>query len=171
MILPLVKYPDRRLKQAAQNVVSFGPELRELVANMFETCTAHGGIGLAANQVGDGHNVLVIDVTHVTRTSKWTDPEKSIEWRGPLQLPAPHTRFALVNAIVLPDDTSPWVKAREGCLSCPGTTARVPRRDVVHVNACDEHGNPRVFTCSGWLARVIQHEADHLAGYTLLNPR
>lgn len=152
-------------------MVAFGPELLELVANMFETCEANAGVGLAANQVGSELDVMVIDVTRAAQESHWTDGTIIAGWRGPLKHPAPHTRFALVNAIVTSDNKSPRVKAPEGCLSCPGTTARVPRRDVIVVSAFTEDGDPKAFTCSGWLARVIQHEADHLAGFTLLNPR
>lgn len=139
-LLPILEYPDPRLKKVAQPVTEFGPRLRQLVADMAETMYAAPGVGLAATQVDVHERVIVID----------TSEEKN-------QL------IAFINPeIVAASDE--LVVCEEGCLSVPGIFEQVKRPARVRVSAQDADGNRFEKDCEGLLAVCIQHEMDHLTG-------
>lgn len=128
------------LRQRAEEVVEIDEELRDLVADMFDTMYAAEGIGLAGPQVGIGRRVVVVDVK---------EPE--------------HPRFALINPSIVESDGE-MQKEEEGCLSIPGVSALVERSSHVTVEAIDETGHPIRIEADGLLARCLQHEIDHLNG-------
>lgn len=146
-ILPIVTYPDPRLKTAAQPVTQFDAELRKLADDMAETMYAAPGVGLAANQVGVLRRIVVIDTTY---------PE------GKPQL------FVLVNPeIVEAVDSMEW---EEGCLSLPEVHENVQRHRKVKVRAVDVEGKPfEVEAEDNLLTAALQHEIDHLNGVVLLD--
>jgi len=134
-------YGDPVLRQKALPVETFDETLQSLVADMRETMHAYRGIGLAANQIGVLQRVLVIDV--------------------PLEGDR-RADLALVNP-VLSARTGSTVD-EEGCLSIPSVYDDVRRAERLHVEAQDAEGNPMAFDAEGYLARVLQHEVDHLDG-------
>jgi len=139
-LLPILEYPDPRLKKVAQPVSEFGPRLRQLVADMAETMYAAPGVGLAATQVDVHERVIVID----------TSEEKN-------------ALIAFINPEIV-SASEELVVCEEGCLSVPGIFEQVKRPARVRVGAQDADGNRFEKDCDGLLAVCIQHEMDHLTG-------
>jgi peptide deformylase len=139
MILPILEYPDPRLKKVAAPVTEFGPDVARLVRDMAETMYAAPGIGLAATQVDVHKRIIVIDIS---------------ETKDHLEV--------LVNPEIL--EAEGEAECEEGCLSVPGYYEKVTRAARVRVRAQDAHGTTREFDADGLLAVCIQHEMDHLVG-------
>lgn len=138
-ILSILEFPDPRLRTKAEPVRVFDAELKQFVADMFETMYAANGVGLAATQVNVHRRVLVADM--------------SDERNQPL---------ALINAEIVAKEGAQVYQ--EGCLSFPGIYADVTRALKVTVKAQDADGQPIEIEAEGPLAVCIQHELDHLAG-------
>ena len=139
MLLPILEYPDPRLKKVAAPVTQFGPEIVKLVRDMAETMYAAPGIGLAATQVDVHKRVIVIDIS---------------ETKDDLRV--------FVNPQILSAEGE--AECEEGCLSVPGYYDKVTRAAQVRVRAQDEHGQTFELEADGMLAVCIQHEMDHLVG-------
>ncbi len=155
MILPIYVYGSKVLQEQAVNLTPDYPELSVLIENMFETMYGADGIGLAAPQVGVGVNLFVIDVSGFFEGD---DPE--VVEDGFCGAPF---RRVFINAEILDssDDLFPYT---EGCLSVPGVNASVNRPGWIEVRYFDEDFVEHTCRFSGILARVIQHEMDHLSG-------
>jgi len=138
-LLPILEYPDPRLKKVATPVTAFTPDLVRLVRDMAETMYAAPGVGLAATQVDVHKRVIVIDVSQ-----------------------AKNDLVVLVNPEIIA--ASGEVECEEGCLSVPGYYDRVYRAAQVTVRARNEHGEPFERTAEDMLAVCVQHEMDHLVG-------
>ncbi|WP_109124527.1 peptide deformylase [Dyella sp. C11] len=138
-VLTILEFPDPRLRTKAEPVREFDAELKQFVADMFETMYDANGVGLAATQVNVHKQVLVADM--------------SDERNEPI---------VLINAQILEKDGAQVYQ--EGCLSFPGIYADVPRALKVKVKANDVDGNEVVREFEGPLAVCVQHEMDHLAG-------
>ena len=138
-LLTILEYPDPRLRTRAAPVTEFDAELKQRVADMFETMYAAPGIGLAASQVDWHHRLLVIDVTE----------DKS----------APRV---FINPEILSREGS--AAGEEGCLSVPGIYDDVRRAERVRVRAQDVKGKTFEEDLDGMLAICLQHEMDHLEG-------
>ena len=137
------------------------PELQALAAAMLETMHANKGIGLAAQQVGRPLQLTVIDLRGVTdRPSTLTLDGKESDVAGFMPL-------VLINPSVKP--TGEPVTAPEGCLSFPEIYGDIERPSMAEVRAINEKGQSLQFTCGGLLARVIQHENDHLNGILFID--
>ena len=149
MILPIYTYGNAVLRQVATDIEPDYPELDTLVADMFETLTASDGIGLAAPQIGLSVRVVVIDLDVLSDEM----PEYK-DFRRPYI--NPH--------IIEVDKDSPVEVMSEGCLSIPGIHERVARHTRIHVRYLDEHFREHDEWVEGYLARVMQHEFDHLEG-------
>jgi peptide deformylase len=141
MILKIVKYPDPILSQPGEPVTEFNAELRQLVADMFETTYANQGVGLAAPQVGVSKRVTVIDI------SMGKDPKDKLVLVNP-EIVASHGK----------------VYEEEGCLSFPDIREKVVRAAKVSIRAQDEHGKWFEMDGEDLLSRCMQHEIDHLDG-------
>ena len=141
MILKIVKYPEPVLEQAGEEVTEFNDELRQLVADMFETMYASQGIGLAAQQVGVARRVTVIDL------SQGKDPAQ---------------KLVLVNPRVIHKEGKQYEE--EGCLSFPDIREKVSRAAKVTVKAQNENGEWFEMDGEELLSRAFQHEIDHLDG-------
>lgn len=145
----ILKMGDPRLLRVAQPVRRFGtPELRTLIADMFDTMKAANGAGLAAPQIG-------VDLQLVIFGSDAVNP------RYPEAPPVPRT--VLLNPVITPvgsDEEEDW----EGCLSVPGMRGMVPRWKAIRYSGFDPEGKPIERTAEGFHARVVQHECDHLVG-------
>jgi peptide deformylase len=140
-VRPVRIYGDPVLREKAREVRDFDDTLRALVADLYDTMTAYNGVGLAANQVGVAQRVFVIDLPREDGT---------------------HDRFAVVNPVL--DQRRGKEKGEEGCLSMPGLVEDVDRATSVRMRGLDEHGRPLERVVTGFLARAIQHETDHLDG-------
>lgn len=138
----IVLYPDDPLLRVAASVERFGSHLEKLAATMLETMYGHEGVGLAAPQVGISKRLFVCHDLE-------SDP------------------MCLVNPEIL--ETEGEEIADEGCLSIPRIYAPVPRATHIHVRAQDLLGNELDFEAQGFLARIIQHETDHLNGRVFLD--
>jgi peptide deformylase len=139
-ILPILEYPDPRLRKKAKPVVTVDDDVKRLVDDMFETMIDSHGIGLAASQVDVHQRVIVMDLMEDgSQPRVFINPE--IE--------------------VLNDTTEPY---DEGCLSVPGFYETVARPSNVMISALDREGKPFKEKASGLLAICIQHEIDHLEG-------
>jgi peptide deformylase len=139
MILPILEYPDPRLKKVAQPVTVFGPDVERLVRDMAETMYAAPGIGLAATQVDVHKRVIIIDIS---------------ETRDELRV--------FVNPELL--EAEGEAECEEGCLSVPGYYDKVTRAASIRVRAQNERGETFELAADGLLAVCVQHEMDHLQG-------
>jgi peptide deformylase len=148
---PLTRYGDPVLKQKAAPVADFATaELEQLVADMFETCEAEEGVGLAAPQIGIPLRLFVVDC-----------PENSDHPDGPRQ------RWAIVNPEIV--ERQGTVDSEEGCLSMPGLSGVVKRAKRVLVRGFTPAGEPMEVGAGGLLSRCIQHEVDHLDGVLFID--
>ncbi len=161
MILPVLKYGHPVLRQKGRRVEAVTPAVKQLVADMLETMYANKGIGLAAQQVGELLQVTVIDVRGVT------DRPSSLELGGQLSEPAEFMPLVLINPEVRP--SGEVVSGPEGCLSFPEIFAEIRRPESADVTALDRNGKPIAFRSGGLLARVVQHEVDHLNGILFID--
>ena len=149
MILPIYTYGQPVLRKVAQDIPADYPGLQELISDMFETLTASEGVGLAAPQIGKAIRVVVIDLDVLS--------EDLPEYKG--------FRKAFINAhIVEVDEKSKKESMEEGCLSIPGIHEVVDRPSRIHVVYRDADFQEHDEWVAGYLARVMQHEFDHLEG-------
>ncbi len=135
------KHPDKVLKTKASPVISIDGNLQKLIDDMAETMYIGKGIGLAANQVGVLKKLCVADITPAGG-------------KTPL--------IVLINPVII--EKQGFAEAEEGCLSVPDYRAIVRRPEQILVRGIDRKGNPIEIEAGGLLARVIQHEMDHLDG-------
>jgi peptide deformylase len=164
-ILPIVECGDPVLRRPAEPVDPSDlrtSELRQLIASMRATMEAAPGVGLAAPQVGVPIQLAVL-YDGPERWGQLTEDERTARERNGL----PFT--VLVNPVLRAAGDGDDVSFYEGCLSVPGLTGVVARHRAVHVEALDEHGQPADRVFSGWAARIVQHEADHLGGRLYLD--
>lgn len=138
-ILPILHFPDPRLRTRSQPVAKVDDSIRALIKDMFETMYQAPGIGLAAPQVNVFQRVIVVDVSE--------------EANAPL---------ALINPEII--ESSGSEEMDEGCLSVPGIYESVQRAQWIKVKALDRDGNPFEMEANGLEAVCIQHEIDHLDG-------
>ncbi len=161
MKLPIRKYGDPVLRKKGAHVTEVTPEIRQLIADMFETMEAHHGVGLAAQQVGHALQLTVIDIRPIE------DRPSTLHLDGKPTDPNAFMPLVLLNPVVrpigAPEDGS------EGCLSFPKLYGHIERPESVDVTAANEKGEPLSFRCGGLLARCIQHEADHLHGILFID--
>ena len=144
-ILDIILEGDPRLRQKATKIRAVDDALRRLAADMHETMLAASGVGLAAPQVGIGRRLIVVHV-----------PE-NYDQEG-----EPATTLSLVNPEIV--KAHGCVVGMEGCLSIPGWIGEVPRAEQVTVKAIGLDNRPVRLKARGWVARVLQHEIDHLDG-------
>ncbi len=145
MILKIVKYPEPVLQQPGEPVTEFNDELRQFVADLFETMYASQGVGLAAQQVGIAKRVTVIDL------SLGKDPAQ---------------KLVLVNPEIIFREGKQYEE--EGCLSFPEIREKISRAAKVRVRAQDEYGKWFEMDGEELLSRAMQHEIDHLDGIVFL---
>lgn len=137
------------MRKVAQDIPTDYPDLKQFVSDMFETLSASSGVGLAAPQVGKSIRVVVIDLDILK--------DEYPEYAG--------FRHAFINGhVVEADPKAEKVNMEEGCLSIPGLSEDVKRPARVHVTYLDDDLNPHDEWVDGYLARVMQHEFDHLEG-------
>ncbi|OQX72656.1 MAG: peptide deformylase [Campylobacteraceae bacterium 4484_4] len=148
MKLPILVYPDKRLKQQSHPVTEFDAKLHKLLDDMNETMMASNGIGLAAIQVGEPIRALLINLPDEEGNQY---PENLIE---------------VINPVILEKKGS--TTYTEGCLSVPEYYDDVERAEWVRVEFQDRHGEKKEIETDGLLAIAFQHEMDHLDGHLFI---
>ncbi len=141
----VVTLPDPVLRRKAFKVTDFGPELQTLIEDMVETMRAEPGVGLAANQVGILQRLIVVEYGE-------DEDEK-----------APPKLYVVVNP-ELTRLSEAVIFGTEGCLSIPGYVGKVERHEALVVKGQNRRGQAVTIKAKGWLARIFQHEVDHLNG-------
>lgn len=147
MKLPVYLYGHPVLRKTSENLTPDYPGLKQLVEDMFATMYLSEGVGLAAPQIGRNIRLVVIDADPVA--------ESFPECAG--------RKFTLINPVIEILDGERSVRA-EGCLSLPGLSENVPRVEHIRLTWLDEDFNEHSEEISGFLARIVQHECDHLEG-------
>jgi peptide deformylase len=147
MILPIYIYGQPVLRKVAEDIAPDYPNLKELIANMHETMDAAEGVGLAAPQIGLPIRVVVVNLDVLS--------DEFPEFKG--------YRKAFINPHIL-ETSGELEDMEEGCLSLPGIHENVKRAVKIHVTYLDEDLQPHDEMVEGYLARVMQHEFDHLDG-------
>jgi peptide deformylase len=147
MILPVYLYGQPILRKVTKDISPDYPDLKTLLDNMFETMYNADGVGLAAPQIGLEDRILVIDLTpHADTDPSFKDFKK-----------------VFINAHIVERDGEEE-SAEEGCLSIPGIREKVPRKNRIRIRYADENFQSHDEVYEGYIARVIQHEYDHLEG-------
>jgi peptide deformylase len=144
-ILEIVTLPQPILRHKARKVSDFGSGLQALVDDMIETMRQAPGVGLAAPQVGESSRLIVVE---------YGDEEDE---------EATPKLYVMVNPEIT-RSSQETVLGIEGCLSVPGIQGDVERLEAVTVKGLNRHGQPMTVKANGWLARIFQHEIDHLDG-------
>jgi peptide deformylase len=150
MILPVVAYGDPVLKESGATIAKDYPNLAELIANMFETMYHARGVGLAAPQIGLAIRLFVIDASGF-------DEEKFAGMKK-----------VFINPEIIEETGEDWAY-EEGCLSIPGIRADVWRPEKLRIRYTDEHWVTHEEEFDDMLARVIQHEFDHIEGVLFID--
>lgn len=148
----IVTLPEPVLRRKAHKVSDFGPELQELIDDMIDTMRAAPGVGLAAPQIDIPLRVIVVEYGEEDEQ----DQEK------------PPKLYAVVNPEIVRYDSESEV-GTEGCLSIPGFAGNVERPLGITVKGLNRRGQPVKIKAHGWLARIFQHEVDHLEGVLFID--
>jgi peptide deformylase len=161
MILPILEYGDPILRAKGKPIENMEDRIRELATNMIETMHAANGVGLAAQQVGEALQLTVLDVSLVE------DRPSTLKVDGEEVDPKAAMPLVLINPeIELLGATEVGV---EGCLSFPEITGDIERATSVIVRAQTVEGSTTEIEATGFLARAIQHEGDHLNGILFID--
>lgn len=138
--------PEPVLRRKARKLTDFGPETQKLIDDMVETMREAPGVGLAAPQIAESLQLVVVE---------FAEDEDNEEAKPKL--------FVVANPEIV-NRSEETVTGIEGCLSIPGLVGDVERNEAVEIKALNRHGKPIKIKANGWLARIFQHEIDHLDG-------
>jgi len=150
---PIVILPDPVLRRKARTVTAFDKNLQTLIDDMIETMRDAPGVGLAAPQVGLAERVIVIEYFEHEPDEEKEDAEDEPKRKI----------WAMLNPEIV-KTSAEKVMGVEGCLSIPGLVGEVERYEAVQVKGLNRRGQPMRVKAQGWLARIFQHEIDHLNG-------
>ena len=145
----IVTLPEPVLKRKARAVTKFDKDLQTLLEDMVETMRDAPGVGLAAPQIGLSDRIIVVEYY------QHEEDEEDEE--------APKKVWAMINPEIV-KSSEETLMGVEGCLSIPGLLGEVERHAAVQVKGLNKHGKPMKVKAKGWLARIFQHEIDHLNG-------
>ena len=154
MILPIVAYGDAVLKKKAKDIDANYPKLNALIENMFETMYAAHGLGLAAPQIGLPIRLFIVDAEPFAEDDDLTDEARETY---------KNFKKVFINAKILEENGDEWAFS-EGCLSIPDIREDVFRKPKIKIQYEDENFKTHIETYDGLVARVIQHEYDHIEG-------
>jgi len=154
MIIPIYGYGEPVLRQVGVDITLEYPNLKEVIANMYDTMYNAYGVGLAAPQVGLAIRLFVID-TEPFSDSEDLSKEEQEQLKGFKQ--------TFINAKILKEEGEEW-GFNEGCLSIPDVREDVYRNEKITIEYCDEEFTKKTEVFDGLIARVIQHEYDHIEG-------
>ncbi len=161
MILEIIKYGHPTLRKKGAKIEKITPEIKTLIADMFETMYAAKGIGLAAQQVAHALQLTIVDIRGVT------DRPSTLQLDGKESDPQQFMPLILINPELKPFGEP--VAGPEGCLSFPEIYSDITRLESLEVRAMNGKGEIIEFRCGGLLARAIQHETDHLNGLLFID--
>jgi peptide deformylase len=154
MILPIVGYGDPVLRKVGEEIQRGNPQLGQIIDDMFETMYNANGVGLAAPQVGLSIRLFVIDTKPFAE-----DDDLSAAEQEQLR----NFRKAFINPVIVSEEGNEW-PFNEGCLSIPDVREDVYRQERITIEYSDTEFNRKTETYDGLIARVIQHEYDHIEG-------
>ena len=154
MILPIVAYGDPVLKKVGAEIAEDYPNLNELIDNMFETMYNAMGVGLAAPQIGLPIRLFLVDTTPFGEDDELPEEERAV---------LKDFKRVFINAEILKEEGDEWA-FNEGCLSIPDVREDVFRQPKITISYLDENFKKHEETFDGLVARVIQHEYDHIEG-------
>lgn len=156
MVLPIYAYGSPVLREECEEIEE-GTDISDFIADMFETMYASQGVGLAAPQVGKALRLFVVDASPFAED----EPENEEEAKNFEILK--DFKKVFINPIIEEEEGKPW-SFSEGCLSIPNIREDVTRKSVIKISYFDENWNYHEDTFGGVVARVIQHEYDHIEG-------
>jgi peptide deformylase len=161
----IVTLPDPVLRRKARPVTVFDQSLQTLIDDMLETMRAAPGVGLAAPQVGVSDRLIVIEYAEPPEEDleHAEDPENDGGTPPPERKPVKPKLYVMANPEIVKTSTE-VISGVEGCLSIPGLVGEVERFSTVHVRGLNRRGQPMKVRAEGWLARIFQHEVDHING-------
>ena len=154
MILPILAYGNPVLKKKAKNISNDFINLNEFIENMWETMNNANGVGLAAPQVGLSFRIFIVD------TSPFADSESMNKDEFEL---VSSFKKVFINPVIINETGNKW-DFNEGCLSIPEVRADVKRPETILIKYFDEDFNQHQQSFNGIIARVVQHEYDHIEG-------
>ena len=154
MTLPIIAYGDPVLRKKGTDIDKNYPELDDLITNMWETMYKANGVGLAAPQIGLAIRLFVIDTSPFAEDEDFSPEEQAM---------LKDFKKVFINAQMIEEEGKNW-SFNEGCLSIPDIREDVSRKDTITIQYLDEDFNEKTETYDGLLARVIQHEYDHIEG-------
>lgn len=159
MILPIIAYGDPVLRKMGVDIDKEYPNLNELIENMKETMINARGVGLAAPQIGKAIRLFIVDTSPFGEDDDLSDKER--EYLGSF-------KKIFINAKMLKEEGDEWA-FNEGCLSIPQITEDVFRKEKITLEYFDENFEKHVEVIDGLVARVIQHEYDHIEGVLFID--
>ena len=154
MTLPILAYGDPVLRKIGKDIDKDYPELDNLISNMFETMYKASGIGLAAPQIGLPIRLFIVDLEPFSEDEDFTEEEKAV---------FKNFKKVFINAQMVDEQGKAWA-FNEGCLSIPDIREDVSRKGTIVLRYQDENFKEHTDTYDGIIARVIQHEYDHIEG-------
>lgn len=154
MILPIVAYGDPVLRKKAKEITSDYPKLEDLISNMKDTMDGALGVGLAAPQIGLPIRLFLVDTSPFAQDDAFTEEE---------QKQLGEFRRVFINAKIIEEEGVEWA-FNEGCLSIPNVREDVFRQPQIKIEYVDENFKKHTEEFDGLIARVIQHEYDHIEG-------
>ena len=154
MLLPIIAYGHPVLKRKAEVINKDYPKLKELIENMFETMYNANGVGIAAPQIGLSIRLFVVDTSPFSEDESLSDEDRSL---------LKSFKKVFINPEILDENGDEW-SFEEGCLSIPNIRESVLRQKEIKIQYFDEKFNKHTTSFDGLLARVIQHEYDHIEG-------
>ena len=154
MVLPIVAYGDVVLRKVGKEISKDYPKLNELIENMFETMYKAMGVGLAAPQIGLPIRLFVVDTAPFSDDDELTKEEQDLY---------KNFKKVFINAKIIEETGDEWI-FNEGCLSIPDIREDVSRKDTIKIEYLNENFEKQVEEYNGLIARVIQHEYDHIEG-------
>jgi peptide deformylase len=154
MILPIIGFGDPVLRKAGEVLTPDYPNLKETIANMYDTMYNACGVGLAAPQIGLAIRLFVIDTTPFSDDEELDDAEQK-QLKG--------FKKTFINAKMIKEEGVEWI-FNEGCLSIPDVREDVYRNPIITIEYCEEDFVMKTEVFDGLIARVIQHEYDHIEG-------
>nr|WP_314559689.1 peptide deformylase [uncultured Capnocytophaga sp.] len=154
MVLPIIAYGNPVLREVAKDITPDYPQLKALIANMYDTMNYANGVGLAAPQIGLPIRLFVVDTAPFADDDDLTEDERNF---------LKNFKKTFINAKITEETGKNW-NFNEGCLSIPGIREDVSRQEQITITFLDEDFNPQTLTLNGLAARVVQHEYDHIEG-------
>ena len=159
MILPIIAYGNPVLRKVSTNIEASYPNLKQLIADMKETMQNADGVGIAANQIGKAIRIFMVDTSGFAENERLSEDQKE-------RLRSFKKTFINPTMIEESGENSNY---SEGCLSIPGIDENVVRKSQIKINYLDEEFKPHEEVYNGLIARVIQHEYDHIDGVLFID--